>query len=45
MSVAPEALLKQALTLSAEDRAKLASGLLASLDADRAEEAEVERLW
>jgi hypothetical protein len=45
MSVAPEALLKQALALSLEDRAKLASGLLASLDDERADEAEVERLW
>ena len=45
MSVAPEALLEQALALSPEDRAKLASGLLASLDDAGMDEAEVERLW
>jgi hypothetical protein len=43
--IAPEALLEQALSLSSADRAKLASGLLASLDDDQADEAEVERLW
>jgi hypothetical protein len=45
MPVAPEALLEQALALSPEDRAKLASGLLASLDDEGIDEAEVERLW
>lgn len=46
MSVVPEVLLEQALTLSAADRAKLASGLLASLDDDAGvDAAEVERLW
>jgi putative addiction module component (TIGR02574 family) len=45
MSVAPEALLEQALALSPEDRARLASGLLASLDDEGTDEAEVERLW
>jgi putative addiction module component (TIGR02574 family) len=45
MPIAPEALLEQALSLSPADRAKLASGLLASLDDDQADEAEVERLW
>jgi putative addiction module component (TIGR02574 family) len=45
MSVAPEALLEQALALSPEDRAKLASGLLASLDDEGVDEAVVERLW
>jgi putative addiction module component (TIGR02574 family) len=46
MSVAPEVLLEQALTLSAADRARLASGLLASLDDDAGvDAAEVERLW
>lgn len=45
MSVAPDALLEQALALSVEDRAKLASGLLASLDDEGADEAAVERLW
>lgn len=45
MSLAPEALLEQALSLSPADRAKLASGLLASLDDDHADEHDVERLW
>lgn len=45
MSLAPEALLEQALALSPSDRAKLASGLLASLDENGADEHEVERLW
>jgi hypothetical protein len=45
MLLAPEALLEQALALSPTDRAKLASGLLASLDTDRAVEVEVERRW
>lgn len=45
MSPAPEALLEQALSLSPADRAKIASGLLASLDGDNADEVEVERLW
>jgi putative addiction module component (TIGR02574 family) len=45
VSVAAEALLEQALSLSVDERAKLASGLLASLDDDGTEEAEVERLW
>ena len=43
--MAPEALLEQALSLSPADRAELASGLLASLDDDRADEHDVERLW
>jgi putative addiction module component (TIGR02574 family) len=45
MPVAPEALLEQALALSPADRAKLASGLRASLDDAGVDEAEVERLW
>jgi hypothetical protein len=47
MSLAPEELLEQALSLSPADRAKLASGLLASLDDDQADgnEVEVERQW
>ena len=45
MALAPEALLEQALALSLGDRAELAAGLLASLDEDQADEAEVERLW
>lgn len=44
MSLVPEALLEQALSLSPADRAKFASGLLASLDDDQADEDEVERL-
>jgi putative addiction module component (TIGR02574 family) len=42
---AAEALLEQALTLPIEDRALLASGLLASLDSESPDEAEVDRLW
>ena len=42
---AAETLLEQALTLAIEDRALLASGLLASLDSEALDEAEVERLW
>lgn len=42
---AAEILLEQALTLPAEDRVLLASGLLASLDSEALDEAEVERLW
>lgn len=45
MSIAPEVLLEQALSLSPAERAKLASGLLASLDDDQANEDEVERQW
>lgn len=47
MSIAPEALLEQALSLSPAERAKLASGILASLDDDHADadEDEVERRW
>jgi len=43
MSIAPEALLEQALSLPPADRAKLASGLLASLDDDETDEAAVEQ--
>lgn len=42
---AAETLLEQALTLPVEDRALLASGLLASLDSESLPEAEVERVW
>lgn len=42
---AAETLLEQALTLPAADRVLLASGLLASLDSEALDEAEVERLW
>lgn len=45
VSIAPEALLEQALSLSPAERAKLASGILASLDDDHADEDEVERQW
>ena len=40
-----DGLLEEALALPAEDRAMVASGLLASLDTDDADEAEVDRLW
>jgi putative addiction module component (TIGR02574 family) len=40
-----ETLLEQALMLPAVDRAQLASGLLASLDGDDVDEAQVERVW
>jgi hypothetical protein len=42
---AAESLLEQAVLLPVEERALLASGLLASLDADDIDESEVERLW
>lgn len=45
MTIAAETLLEQALTLPLEDRALLASGLLASLDSESIEDAEVDRLW
>lgn len=45
MALAPEELLEQALSLPPADRAKVASSLLASLDDDQADEAEVERQW
>ena len=45
MTEAAEALLEQAMHLPEEDRALLASGLLASLDEDGADEATVEQLW
>ena len=45
MTDAAETLLEQALTLPVEDRALLVSGLLASLDSESLDEAEVERLW
>ena len=38
-------MLEQAMMLPIEDRVQLASGLLASLDADPIDEAEVERRW
>jgi len=40
-----ESVLEEALTLPAQDRAMVASSLLASLDADGGDEAEVDRLW
>ena len=43
-----ESLLEEALTLPAQDRAMVASSLLASLDADHGadvDEAEIDRLW
>ena len=45
MTAAAETLLEQALTLPLEDRALLASGLLASLDSERVEDADVDTLW
>jgi Putative addiction module component len=42
---AAETLLEQALTLPVEDRALLASSLLASLDSESLDEAEVDLLW
>ena len=45
VTIAAETLLEQALTLPVEDRALLASVLLASLDSEALDEAEVERLW
>lgn len=40
-----DSLLEQALTLPADERALLASGLLASLDADVSDANDVDRLW
>jgi len=45
MSTASDPLWEQALALPSEDRAKLAWGLLASLDQGQDDEAERERLW
>jgi putative addiction module component (TIGR02574 family) len=45
VSKVADSLLEQALTLPAQDRAMLASGLLASLDAEELDEEEVDRLW
>ena len=45
VTTAAETLLEQALTLPVQERALLASGLLASLDSEALDEAEVERLW
>lgn len=45
MTNAAETLLEQALTLPIQDRALLASGLLASLDSETLGEIEVEALW
>ena len=45
MTDAAETLLEQALTFPVQDRALLASGLLASLDSESLDETEVEGLW
>lgn len=45
MAKAADALLEEALTLPAEERAMLASGLLASLDDEVADEEEVDGWW
>jgi putative addiction module component (TIGR02574 family) len=42
---AAESLLEEALRLPAADRAQLASGLLASLDAETVDEAAVDEAW
>lgn len=45
MTKAADALLEEALALPAEDRARLASDLLASLDDEAADQAEIDRWW
>jgi len=45
VATAAESLLEKALLLPAADRALLASGLLASLDAEGVDEAAVDRSW
>ena len=45
VNAAAETLLEQALTLPVEDRALLASGLLASVDSDSVDDVEVDKLW
>ncbi|MGI8983119.1 MAG: addiction module protein [Acidimicrobiales bacterium] len=45
MATAAESLLEKAMLLPAADRALLAYGLLASLDAEDADEATVDRAW
>ncbi len=45
VATAAESLLEKAMLLPAADRALLASGLLASLDAGDADEATVDRAW
>lgn len=45
MAATADELRDQALTLSAQDRARLASDLLASLDSDVVDAEEVDRLW
>lgn len=40
-----ETLLEEALALPADERVMLASGLLASLDSEVADDQEIERLW
>lgn len=45
MSRPADLLLEEALALPADERAKVASSLLASLDDERAEEGEIDRLW
>jgi len=45
VTTAAEGLLEKALQLSAADRALLAADLLASLDAESADEASVDRSW
>ena len=45
MSTTASSLLDQALALAPEERASLASNLLASLDEDDSDPEEIERLW
>ncbi len=45
MTNAAETLLEQALSLPVQARAQLASGLLASLESDTADETDVEGQW
>lgn len=45
MSFVADELLEQALALSPTDRAKVASGLLASLGDDQVDEGDVEQMW
>lgn len=45
MTATVDALLQQALALDPSERARLASGLLTSLDDDPVDPAEIERLW
>jgi hypothetical protein len=45
MSVAADSVLEQALALTTQERARVASELLASLDNEDAPEADIEHFW